>query len=464
MPELTDPAAAERLEHDAPDEYLRRRDFLQRTALTAGLTAGLATVLPSNTLVAEAARKQRRTPLPDPKNLPIDTIVVLMMENRSFDHYLGWLPGADGRQAGLTFTDKQLNGGKCDGFLRSGGNDVFSISYYQEGDLGFIQDAAKTFTTYDRFHCSLMGSTLPNREYMHAGESYGQIDNDLPFGLTGLGFPDNTIFAALQKAGVSNRYFFNDLPISALWGVPGLARSGSVAEYYARAATGTLPNVSYVDPNFAASVGEGPGVSGDEHPHGDVRTGQAFMADVVHAFMESPQFKTGALFITYDEWGGFFDHVRAPRVPDQRNASDIDKDYGQMGFRIPTICVSPYARRGHVAHTTYGFESILKFISYRFGIKPLNKRVAYASNIARSLDFESKPRLDLPNLPRPEHVVSLPCLGSADGDAVRAKDHDVVDMLTSGYLERLGFDFKPATAASTFREPSKVIQAFVPGA
>src|SRR5689334_7419072 len=149
--------------------------------------------------------------LPDPAKSGIEHIVVVMMENRSFDHYLGWLPGANGRQAGLTFTDKagkklktqrlapdwqgcahpdpdhswdggrtQLNGGRCDGFLRSGDNDVFSISYYAEHDLGFIQDAAKEFTTFDRFHCSLMGSTLPNREYMHAATSYGNRDNALP--------------------------------------------------------------------------------------------------------------------------------------------------------------------------------------------------------------------------------------------------------------------------------------------
>src|SRR5205807_1273584 len=80
------------------------------------------------------------------------------------------------------------------------------------------------------------------------------------------GFPDTTIFAALDRAGVSNRYFFNDVPVSALWGAPGLARAGSIAEYYARCAAGTLPHVSYVDPNFAGSVGEGPGLSGDEHP------------------------------------------------------------------------------------------------------------------------------------------------------------------------------------------------------
>jgi phospholipase C len=479
--------------HD--DELLRRREFLQRTAMTAGVAASMATVLPADTLVAEAARRQRRTYLPAPRNIPVDTIVVLMMENRSFDHYLGWMPNADGRQAGLQYTDKngvahetrrltpdfqgcghpdpdhswdggrtQLDGGACDGFLRSGDNDVFSISYYAEGDLGFIQDAAKTFTTFDRFHCSLMGSTLPNREYMWAGESYGNRDNALPPETQyTTGFPDNTIFAALDKAGVSNRYFFNDVPVSALWGVNRLKGSGSIAEFYARCASGTLPRVSYVDPNFGGSVGEGPGLSGDEHPHGDVRTGQAFMADVVHAFMESPQFKRGALFITYDEWGGFFDHVAPPRVPDQRNSPDINSDYGLMGFRIPTIAVSPWVRRGHVEHTLYGFESILKFICYRFGIAPLNTRVKYANNIGRSFDWQHKPRLAIPDLPRPEHVVSQPCMGNPDGAlAVREHEHDLLDLVTSGYLDRLGFDYRPASAASTFREPSKVVTSLVP--
>src|SRR3954447_17428194 len=105
MSDLHDPEHAERLEHDAPDDYLRRRDFLQRTALAAGLTTAAGLVLPSETLVAEAARRQRRKALPSPRNLPIDTFVVLMMENRSFDHYLGWLPGADGQQDGLTYVD-----------------------------------------------------------------------------------------------------------------------------------------------------------------------------------------------------------------------------------------------------------------------------------------------------------------------------------------------------------------------
>ena len=105
MGDIRDPESAERLASEAPDEYLKRRDFLQRAAVTAGLAAGLGTVLDPNTIVAEAARHQRRRFLPAPRNLPVDAIVVLMMENRSFDHYLGWMPNADGRQAGLQYTD-----------------------------------------------------------------------------------------------------------------------------------------------------------------------------------------------------------------------------------------------------------------------------------------------------------------------------------------------------------------------
>src|SRR3954466_8732529 len=405
MTDIRDPDAAERLAGAAPDESLRRRDFLARTATTAGLAAGLATTLSPTTLVAEAARMQRREHMPSPRNMPVDTFVVLMMENRSFDPSLGWMPNADGIQSGLSYTDRsgktwqtrrlapdwqgcghpdpdhswdggrgQLNGGACDGFLKTG-NDEFAISYYEEKDLGFIPAAAKAFTTFDHFHCSLMGATLPNREYMRAAPSYGEKDNNLlPQTQYQTGFPDTTIFASLAAKGVSNRYFYTDIPVTALWGAPGLARSGRIEEYYTRCASGTLPHVSFVDPNFAGSVGEGPGLSADEHPHGDVRAGQAFMSDVVHAFLESPQFKTGALFIVYDEWGGFFDHVAPPRVPDVRNDPDINKDYGLMGFRIPAVALSPYLRRGHVAHGRFGFESILKMIEYRFGIPPLTRR------------------------------------------------------------------------------------------
>jgi phospholipase C len=491
--DIRDRDYAERLEATAPEAYYRRREFLQRTAVAAGLAAGLGTVLDPETLVAEAARKQRRVPLPRPRNMPIDTFVVLMMENRSFDHYLGWLPGADGRQSGLTYVDgagkahstarlapdfqgcahpdpdhsweggrAQVNGGKMDGFLRSGDNDVFSIGYYAEQDLPFVGHAAKAFTTYDRFFCSILASTYPNREYMHAAQSYGKIDNSIPgAGLQDQGFPDSTIFAALKARNVDSKYFFNDLPVSALWGQKGLARSGRVEEYYQRCSQGTLPPLSFVDPSFA---NEGGGTSGDEHPHGDIRAGQAFMSDVVHAFMESPHWKRGVIFVVYDEWGGFFDHVRPPRVPDIRNDTDPNKDFGQMGIRIPAVAISPWVRRGHVSHSIFGFESILKMIEYRFGIPPLTRRDAYAQNIARSFDWESKPRISLPGLPDPAAVVAHQCsnqapgakAGADGGAAQRPKEHDLVDLLTSGYLDRLGFKYRPATPASTYRQPHKV--------
>lgn len=489
--DIRDPYHAERFEAIAPESYHTRRDFLQRTAVTAGLAAGLGLLLDPDAVVAEAARRQRQAQIPSPRNLPIDTIVVLMMENRSFDHYLGWLPGADGRQAGLHYTDSkghtyythplgsdfqgcgfldpdhswqggraELDGGRVDGFLKSD-SDVFAIGYYLEDDVPFIPHAAKAFTAFDRFFCSLLSSTYPNREYMAAGQSYGMVDNTIPIGLSGLqlGFPDTTIFASLAGAGVSNQYFYSDIPVQALWGVPGVLRSSPVADFYDRAASGTLPAVSYVDPAFN---GEDQGTSGDEHPFGDIRTGQAFMSDVVHAFLDSPQWKRGALFIVYDEWGGFFDHVVPPRVPDLRASSNINDDFGQMGFRIPAVLLSPYARRSYVDHSIYGFESILKFIRYRYGLAPLTPRDLFANNIAYAFDWGAKPNYEIPELPTPPQVMSAACASSPllalddHATAKRPKPHDLDNLLTSGYLERLGFKYKPATPSTIFREPSKL--------
>jgi phospholipase C len=475
---------------------MRRREFLARLALAAGLASGAAAALSPGALIAEAAARQRANPMPSPRNLPIDTFVVLMMENRSFDHYLGWLPGADGRQAGLSYTDAlgnsfhthrlapdfqgcahldpdhsweggraQLDGGRMDGFLRAR-SDPFALGYYDEADLPFLPSLARAFTAYDRFFCSLLGPTYPNREYMHAAQSYGMRSNALP---PRDGFPDSTIFQALGRAGVDGRCFYTDVPVAALGRRAGLGRCGQVQEYYERCAAGTLPALSFVDPAFED---DGSGTSLDEHPHGDVRAGQAFMSDVVHAFVESPQWRRGALFIVYDEWGGFFDHVPPPRVPDARANGNSALDFGQMGFRIPAVAVSPWARRSHVDHGVYGFESILKMVEYRYGLPPLGVRDRFAANIARSFDFESKPRFEPARLPAPREVMSRACeapeLGLINpgepllpgGQLVpgeqpyRPTGHDLADLLHSGYLEQLGFEYRPATAANTFRQPA----------
>jgi phospholipase C len=500
----------EKLEEEAPDAALRRREFLQRTAYTAGL-AGLAGTLPADTLVAEAAKRQRRRArLPSARNMPIDTFVVLMMENRSFDHYLGWMPEADGRQEGVSYTDEagaaqgthrltpeyqgcghpdpghgwdsgrvQYNRGRLDGWLKEGsGTDEFAIGYYSEGDLGFIQPATAGGTTFDRFFCSLLASTYPNREYMWAAQSYGNKGNDLP--VSSQGFPyETTLFAAVERAGGTVRAYYNDLPPAALWGAAGMQRATRVEDYYLDCQNGTLPNVAFVDPPFKDGGG-GDGISADEHPHGDVRLGQAYMSDVVHAFMESPQWERGAIFIVYDEWGGFFDHVRPPRVPDDMASRDHDEDFGQMGFRIPAVMLSPYARRGHVDHGTYGFESIIKLIRHRFGIKALTRRDAYARNIGYAFDWRGDPR-EPPELPDPGNVVTATCssrgLGFPQPEPLpnplppleqsrqaaapaRPKHHDFALLETTGYLDRLGITHHASDPRSMFREPSKVLELY----
>jgi phospholipase C len=137
-----------------------------------------------------------------------------------------------------------------------------------------------------------------------------------------------------------------------------------------------------------------------------------------------------------------------------------------MGFRIPAIAISPYARRGNVQHGIYGFESVLKMICWRFGIPPLNKRVRYARNFAESLDWDSKPRLTPPSLPDPPNVAGAQCAGRPvsvlsvpQEEPQRARPHDLEALVSSGYLDRLGFDYRPATVDSMFREPSKVLAA-----
>jgi phospholipase C len=487
------------------DASLSRREFLERTAYLAG-AAGAASLLPAGTLIAKAAEAQA-SPLPSPRNMPIDHFVIVMMENRSFDHYFGWLSDvADGDQQqsfanpagelvptrhastmdaqwqGCGFADPghgwesgraQLQGG----FLADGsGNDEFALTYYNEGELGFIHAAAREFTLYDRFFCSLLGPTWPNRYYKWSAQSGGKKDNSPP--LDTLGNQWETIFDRALKNNPLNvpgdglltaRYYNSDLPFSAVWGARGVTWTRPLAQYYADCALGTLPNIAIVDPPFRDGGG-GDGLSADEHPHGDVRLGQAWMSDVAHAFMESPNYRRGAMFIVYDEWGGFFDHVRPPRVPDDRASSDLYEDFSQMGFRIPAVAISPYARNidcgpARVSHAQLGFESILSLISYRFGLGNLVTRDAMASNIGESFDWEPA-TLDPPELPDPNAIASVPCvLGgdtgalSADLTAPHQRDVEALEDLAV----RFGYEIGSGKPEEIFREPDSVKKAKAEG-
>jgi len=447
-PQRDAPEAEERFRAETPHEHMRRREFLARTASVAGL-AGLAGVLPADTLISAAAKQQARAHYPSPRNMPIDHFVVLMMENRSFDHYFGWRSDVDGRNAGLSYPDDQgqqhpthalapdfqgcafgdpdhsweggrtqYHGGKLDGFYKT--SDEFALGYYLEQDLPFIPSLAEAFTVYDRYFAALLGPTFPNRHYQWSSQSGGQIDNVIPAG--DLGDKWETIFDRAIAQGLSARYYASDQPFAALYGSRAVPWIHPVSEFYADAAAGQLPNIAFVDPPFLDGGG-GNGLSADEHPHGDIRIGQAFMAQIVHAFLGSPNFRRGAMFVNYDEWGGFFDHVSPRFVPDDRQNRDLGKSFGVTGFRVPAVAISPYARRNHVSHATLDHVSILKMISYRFRLGYLTRRHRYASDIGRTFDF-SKPDYEIPGLPTPLAPVTTPCTLQPKGRAAPAAKAD----------------------------------------
>jgi phospholipase C len=410
---------------------LTRRQLL---AGTAGGVAGAAVLRGAAAGAAPSAGP--RSQLPKPAASGLEHIVVLVMENRSFDHYLGWLPGADGKQAGLSYADAkgirhathhlterqgcgfadpdhsyaggrvQLGSGKVDGF-RKGANDDFALGYYTRNDLPFYAALVGQATVFDHWFCSILSSTYPNRFYTHAGRT-DRIDNSM----TESTLP--TIWDRLATAGVSANYYFSDLPFLALWGQKYAPIARPVDTFFAQLDAGTLPQFSYLDPFF---LGEDQGGSNDDHPHADILRGQAFVSKVANALVNSPLWSKTALVITYDEWGGFFDHVRPPMLPDDLPSGGFD--HRQAGFRVPSFVLSPFARRGAIDHHDYDHTSILKLVEWRWGLAPLAPRDKAARNLASALDF-AHPRRQAPTLPvvtdPGPHVCGSPGVGMAAED------------------------------------------------
>ena len=435
---------------------------------SAGLGLGMAPVA-----LASAA-------LPSPATSGIDHVVVVMMENRSFDHFLGWLPNANGRQAGLSYPDLsgvahatyhqrqmngcgyrdpdhsyaggrlQYNGGRMNGFLTDPANDAYAISYYTAADRPFMSQLALHFTTCDQYFCSILGPTYPNRIFQHAAGT-DRLDNTM----TVSAMP--TIWDRLnQPGGPTGRYYFSDVPFLALWGTKYLSIAADYGQFLADAAAGTLPNVSFVDPRFED---EGSGTSGDDHPLADIRAGDAFLSEVFHALSSGPLWDRTVLVVNYDEWGGFFEHVAPPRItagvpigasPSTGVDTDLDKSGRVLaGFRVPCIVASPLTQgnptRPSVAHGLYDHTSVLKLIEWRWGLKPLTQRDASMlstdpGNLATVLHF-GKPATSVPSLPDLAPFVSAGCLApvSAGGSSTPAP---------SGAPESAGGASAPADSAT----------------
>lgn len=352
----------------------------------------------------------KTNPLPKPNKSGISHIVLVTMENRSFDHFLGWLPGANGMQAGLSFTDTagntyptyhltdyqgcghadpdhsyaggrvQYDNAKCDGFLETApAGDTFPIGYYTQPDLAFLGQAAPGWTTFDRYFAAIMAETFPNRIYQHAAQT-DRLDNSTTISTL------PTIWDRLADHSISGRYYYSDIPLLALWGRKYLSISSPIAQFFADCAAGSLPRVSFVEPRF---LGESQGLSNDDHPFADIRNGEAFLNSVYAAVTASPAWPSTVLIINFDEWGGFFEHVPptvAPIPPADRLAGNQD---GRRGFRVPCLVISPWSRRGYVAAGVYDHTSVLKMIEWRWNLRPLTIRDASAKNLASALDFSA---------------------------------------------------------------------------
>ncbi len=488
-----------------------RREFLRRTAQLGGAVALGGPALAANARGALAA-DDFSSMLDEPaKESPIDTVVVVMMENRSFDHYLGWLadddryiergksrygkrfringkqvqsfPSPDGtpvqtaplltnaahsnpyRGCGFLDPGHQWSQGRAQrdgGFLAPGsGNDTFALGYYGGDAMPFTSQLAREFTVFDQWHASILGPTYPNRAYLHSGQSGDYKTNMLPFA-TG-GYDWETIWDRLGKAGVPAAYYYTDLPVLALWGGRLDAPfTHPIADYFAQAQAGKLPRVVFVDPAFLGDNRT------DDHPRADIRAGQRFLRDVFAAFARSKHWKRGAFVVMYDEWGGFYDHVRPPVLPDNRANPVDDENFGQAGFRVPALVASPYARRGYVDHTLYDHTSVLRFLEWRFlGAPPrgagkpgqswfLTERDRRANNLGAGLASEPVEKrvgikLDVVLTdPSPGCVQATP---GGPGAAVRTsgaeatEDHAFEQAYEAGWFERVGFKVEPSPMA-----------------
>jgi phospholipase C len=360
-----------------------------------------------------------------------------MMENRSFDHVLGWMGtlgrGVDGQQAGLTYLDKtntpqntwlltpdyqgcayedpdhsyeggriQYNGGACDGWLKAATNDLYPIGYYTDAGLPFFAGAARDWTVCDQYFSPLMAPTYPNRMYQHCAQT-DRLTNS--FTLSTL----PTIWDRIRDGKIRGRYYFSDVPFLALWGPKYVGISAPIGQFFDDCASGRLPEVAFVEPRFLESS---LGVSADDHPHADLRNGQAFMNAIYRAVTTSRDWHNALLVFTYDEWGGFFDHVPPPAATPP-SGEPVAQD-GLRGFRVPCLLMSPFARRQHVSHLVFDHTSILQFIEWRWKLDPLTDRDRTANNLALALDFDTR-NLSAPAYTTDAQSFPTPCdLGRLD--------------------------------------------------
>jgi phospholipase C len=371
-----------------------------------------------------------RPVLPDPTTSGIDHIVLVTMENRSFDHFMSWVPGAEGMPPNQLFTDNfaqqhapfllsanpdygfqacnfadpnhsfaggriHLANGAMNGFLLSTATsetqgDLLPIGFYQAADLDFFRGVASQYTVSDFYFSGILSETFPNRIYLHAGAT-DRLSNTTTVSTL------PTIWDNLAAKNVSATYFYHDTPFTALFGNRYTGISQMFPQFLTQAANGTLPSFCMIDPIFS---GEAQGVSADDHPHADIRNGEGLLGQIYDALRTGPNWDRTLMIVVYDEWGGFHDHVIPPTRPMSDAETTLGND-GKLGFRVPCVLLGPRVPAATVTRFPFDPSSIHQLIQWRFGIDPVGVRgnAPGTFNLAYALDFASPARTDAPAIP-----------------------------------------------------------------
>jgi len=313
------------------------------------------------------------------QSIPIKHIIVMMKENRSFDHLVGQLstqgqPNTEPIPA--TYTSKAgkpahaattciqtdpdhhwvamhsyVDTGKMDGFGNS-----YQMTYYDKTDLPFYYWFASTFTLADRYFPSVLASTTPNRLYLQYASSGGAHD---------------TGDSHVPMSGVDDRLHAKGLKTASY-------NASNFTAFQTALMNGSLADVVYV--NSGANTT-------DEHPPANVQEGEAWTRQVVMAIVSSPTWATSAFFWTYDEGGGFFDHVPPGHSCHPNDGTPSEADFTELGIRVPLVIASPFARRNYVSHVVHEHTSITRFIETVFDLGALTERDANSDALLDMFDF-----------------------------------------------------------------------------
>lgn len=371
--------------------------------------------------------------------MPIDHVLILMQENRSFDHYYSKLPehgqpDVDVPRSDWTNPDRdgtpvpryhdteyciddvnhgwngvhaQFNNGAMDGFVTTNNpNGRRAMGYLDQRDLPFYYDLANTFAIGDRYFSSVLGPTFPNRMYLMSATSFGWAANHL-VDVDSSATPADHLFRRLDAAQVEWRDYAGGFRMLALYPYYGVIRTQTrrslrtLDQLMSDLRTGDLPAVSIIEPSYTGNAG----TRYDEHPPAMPQLGSEFVERVVRALMASPAWRRSALFILYDEHGGFADHAVPPAAcepdahpPVNSEGNALQGRFDRLGIRVPFIVVSPYAKRHYVSHTVYDHASIARFVEARFGLPAMTARDANAAIPTDLFDFANPPFMTPPTL------------------------------------------------------------------